>query len=47
MIGHGGLLRAFSFACLRACLGDLPPDMPGDLGCAMQFNADTEYGNNR
>ena len=32
MIGHGGLLSAFSFARpdkgFWACLGDLPPDMP-------------------
>ena len=32
MIGHGGLLRAFSFARpirgFWACLGDIPPDMP-------------------
>ena len=32
MIGHGGLLRAFSFARpvrgSGACLGYLPPDMP-------------------
>ena len=36
MIGHGGLLRAFSF--------DLPPDMPRrpeTWGFAMQFNAET------
>ena len=29
VIGHGGLLRAFSFAKgFWACLGDLTPDMP-------------------
>ena len=42
--GHGGLLRAFSFA--RPITGsghtsDLSPDMPGDLGFAVQFNAET------
>ena len=29
-MGHGGLLRAFSFThpSFWVCLGDLPPDMP-------------------
>ena len=42
MIGHGGLLRAFSFAFDKvfwAYLGDLPPDMPR--------RSDTLNGRNR
>ena len=53
VIGHGGLLREFSFArpiCTDKgfweCLGNLPLDMPrrpGDLGFAMQLNAETPW----
>ena len=44
MIGHGGLLRAFSFA--RPIRGSghvygIYPQTTGDLGFAVQFNAES------
>ena len=51
VIGRGGLLRAFSFdKGFRACLGDLPPDMPRrpvTWVSAMQFNAETPQSSGR
>ena len=44
MIGHGGLLRAFSFARPIRCSGHVQgiyPQMAEDLGFAVQFNAET------
>ena len=43
MIGHDGLLRAFSFAC--PIRGSTPrhAQTAGDLGFAVQFNAETPW----
>ena len=41
MIGHGGLLRAFSFS--RPIRGSVHAKTAGDLGFAMQFNAETSW----
>ena len=46
MIGHGGLLRAFFFA--RPIRGSghvqgIYPQTAGDLGFAVQFNAETPW----
>ena len=49
MKGHGGLLRAFSLACLIRVLGmsrgSTPrhAQMAGDLGFTVQFNAETPW----
>ena len=49
MIGHPWWVIESVFLRLPdkgfwACLGDLPPDMPRDLGFAVQFNAGTHFG---
>ena len=49
MIGHGGLLRAFSFTRPIKGSGDVKgstprhAQTPGDLGFAVQFNAETPW----
>ena len=49
MIGHGGLLRVFSFARPKGVLGMSRGSTPrhaqtaGDLGFAVQFNAETPW----
>ena len=48
MIGHGGLLKAFSLARLIKALGmsrgftTRHAQMAGDMGFSMQFNAKTK-----